>query len=63
MNLYAKISRMREHLETNPTDYQTKISLLKARSDLIEHERRNRPIAKLKKIAEYRKLLGGNHEE
>ena len=54
---------MREHLETNPTDYQTKISLLKARSDLIEHERRNRQIAKLKKIAEYRKLLGGNHEE
>lgn len=53
------IRKMEEHLLSHPTDYQTVISLYKARSKEIEKGRRERANKELKKISEWRKKLNG----
>lgn len=57
MDIYKKVSRLSAHLTENPKDYQSVIAMYKARSDLYEHERKQRAVAKLKKIAECRRIL------
>lgn len=55
------LERITEHLAKHPHDYQSVISLYKARSRLIEKEMQQRSIEKRKLIAECRKR--GKHEE
>lgn len=52
-----KVERIENHLRTHPSDYQSVISLYKARSRDIERERKMRSIEKRKKTAEWRKKL------
>ena len=62
MDYLTKVARVSAHLEEHPNDYQSAISLLKAKSDYYESERRKRQIAKLKKIAECRRILAKRSE-
>lgn len=48
-----------EHLKEHPHDYQAVIAYYKRRSKMIEKEIRERQIAKLKRIAECRRILNG----
>lgn len=50
-----KIERLEEHIAQHPNDYQAVIGLLKARSDAIEHQLYQRKIARLKRVAEFRR--------
>lgn len=59
MTKQEKIVRLAKHVEDHPCDYQSKISLLKMRSDQIAWELEQRKIARLRKIAECRRILDG----
>lgn len=52
-----KSEKIAEHLKTHPTDYQSVISLYKARSKEIEQRIGKRRIERLKRIAEWRERL------
>lgn len=52
-----KSEKIAEHLKAHPTDYQSVISLYKARSKEIEQEIGKRRIERLKRIAEWRERL------
>lgn len=52
-----KVERIEEHLKTHPSDYQSVISLYKARSKAIEKKRGAKRIERLKLIAEWREKL------
>lgn len=52
-----KSEKIAEHLNTHPTDYQSVISLYKARSKEIEQKIGKRRIERLKRIAEWRERL------
>lgn len=52
-----KSEKIAEHLKTHPTDYQSVISLYKARSKEIEKRIGARRIERLKRIAEWRERL------
>ena len=60
MDYKAKLERMDRHLEEHPADYQTVISRLKTASDMIDHERRRKVNARLRKVAEYRRIIDNN---
>lgn len=51
------IEKMEEHLRTHPTDYQTVISLYKAKSAEIEKRRRQREIERIRKVQKWRREL------
>ena len=53
-----KVARIEKHLEENPADYESVVSLFKTRSKVIEAARRRRQNERLKKVAEWRKKLG-----
>ena len=52
-----KSEKIAEHLKTHQTDYQSVISLYKARSKEIEQGIGKRRIERLKRIAEWRERL------
>lgn len=52
-----KLERIQRHLEEHPTDYQSVISYLKAKSKAIEKERKLQSIAEIRHIAEIRRKL------
>ncbi len=54
-NYLEKLKKLDEHLAEHPKDYQASISRLKTYSDAIEHEMYLRKIARLKKVAEFRR--------
>lgn len=59
MDYESKINRMVNHLQENPADYQTKISLLKVNSQRIEKQRRDAMISRVRDVAEIRRRLNG----
>lgn len=57
MNKYEeRVEKLKTHLRSNPHDYQAQIGLLKARSDVIDHDIYLKQIAKKKKIAEAKRI-------
>lgn len=50
-----KVNRIMAHLEEHPHDWQSKVALLVANSDRIEHRGHARQIARLKEVARIRK--------
>lgn len=57
MNYTEKLQRIENHLAKHPRDYQASISLLKTRSDAIEHELYMRKVYRLKRLNEVRRQL------
>ena len=57
-----KVERLENHLKEHPTDYQTVIALLKAKSDLIEHAQYLKSVEKKKRIAEVRRQRKEIHD-
>ena len=56
MDYNKRLKRLDEHLKEHPTDYQASISRLKTYSDAIEHEMYLRKVARLKRLAEFRRM-------
>lgn len=52
-----RLRRLETHVKNHPTDYQSVISLLKLRSEVIEKQRKQSQIEHLRKVAAYRKML------
>lgn len=58
-----KIEKLENHVKSNPKDYQAVVALLIARSDAIHHERKRKMDMRLKKVAEYRRMLDEQERE
>lgn len=58
MDYAEKLERLDEHLMRHPTDYQARIAKLKTYSNAVDHELYLRKVARLKKVAEYRRDYG-----
>lgn len=54
MDYREKVIKISEHLEKNPNDYESVISLLKANSKAIEQEQKYRKNMVLKRLSEIR---------
>lgn len=59
MDYMEKLERLDNHLKQHPHDYQSVISRMKTYSDAVEHEMYLRKVARLKKVAKYRREYGG----
>ena len=56
MEKYIKrIKALDEHIAEHPKDYQAVIGRMKAYSDAVEHQMYLKRIARLKKVAEFRR--------
>lgn len=60
MDYAKKLEALDKHISEHPTDYQAVIARLKTRSDAIEHQLYLRKIARLKRVAEYRRVHNGD---
>lgn len=58
MDYNKKLERLDRHLADHPTDYQSVIARMKTYSDAVEHELYLRKVARLKKVAKYRREYG-----
>lgn len=58
MDYREKLERLDRHLAEHPKDYQSVIARIKTYSDAVEHEMYLRKIARLKKVAKYRREYG-----
>lgn len=58
MDYIEKLNRLDKHLANHPRDYQSVIARMKIFSDAVEHEMYLRRIARLKKVAKYRRQYG-----
>ena len=59
MDYLKKLERLDNHLAKHPKDYQSVIARMKTYSDAVEHEMYKRRIARLKRMAEYRRYNDG----
>lgn len=59
MDYNKKLEMLDNHLAKHPTDYQSVIARMKTYSDAVEHEMYKRRIARLKRMAEYRRYNDG----
>lgn len=55
MDYVKKLEQLDRHLAEHPKDYQAQIAKLKTYSDAVEHEMYLRKVARLKKVARYRR--------
>lgn len=55
MDYNERLRKLDEHLAEHPKDYQARISRLKTYSDAVEHQMYLKRIARLKRVAEYRR--------
>lgn len=60
MDYTEKLERLDSHIRRHPKDYQSKIAWMKTYSDAVEHEMYLRRIARLKRVAEFRRRQNGN---
>lgn len=58
MDYNKKLEKLDKHLAENPKDYQSVIARMKTYSDAVEHQLYLRRIARLKKVAKYRREYG-----
>lgn len=59
MDYNKKLERLDNHLARHPKDYQSVIARMKTFSDAVEHEMYMRKVARLKRVAEYRRQNDG----
>ena len=50
-----RLKALDEHIANHPKDYQAVIGRMKAYSDAVEHQMYLKKIARLKKVAEFRR--------
>ncbi len=55
MNYEERLERLDRHLEEHPKDYQAVIGRMKAYSDAVEHQMYLKKVARLKRLAEFRR--------
>ena len=60
MDYADKLDRLDKHLMRHPKDYQSVIARMKTYSKAVEHKTYLRKIARLKRIAEYRREDDGS---
>ena len=60
MDYVDKLKRLDKHIEKHPTDYQAVIARMITKSDAIEHQMYLRRIARLKRVAEFRRQENGD---
>ena len=58
MDYIKKLEQIDKHLQEHPKDYQASIARLKTFSDAVEHEMYLKKVARLKRVAEYRRKYG-----
>ena len=58
MDYTNRLEQLDRHLAEHPKDYQAVISRIKTYSDAVEHEMYLKRIARLKKVAKYRREYG-----
>lgn len=58
MDYIDRLERLDRHLVKHPGDYQSVIARMKIYSAAVEHELYLRRIARLKKVAKYRRQYG-----
>lgn len=58
MDYIKKLERIDRHLADHPKDYQSVIARMKTYSDVVEHEAYLRKVARLKRVAEFRREYG-----
>ena len=56
MDYFRKLEQIDKHLMEHPKDYQAVISRMKTYSDAVEHEQYKRRVARLKRVAEIRRM-------
>lgn len=56
MDYKERLERLDKHIEEHPKDYQAVIGRMKCYSDAVEHQMHLRKIARLKSIAEFRRM-------
>ena len=59
MDYNKKLEKLDNHLARHPKDYQSVIARMKTFSDAVEHEMYMRKVARLKRVAEYRRQDNG----
>ena len=59
MDYNEKLKKLDNHIARHPKDYQSVISRMKTYSDAVEHEMYLRKIARLKRVAKYRRQRNG----
>lgn len=59
MDYEERLKRLNEHLLKHPTDYQARIAKLTMYSRAVEHQIYLRKVARLKKVAKYRRERNG----
>lgn len=55
MDYEKRLEALDRHIEEHPKDYQAVIGRMKVYSDSVEHEMYLRKIARLKRVAEFRR--------
>lgn len=58
MDYIDRLQRLDKHLAEHPKDYQSVIARMKTYSDAVEHELYLKRVARLKKVAKYRREYG-----
>lgn len=59
MDYRKKLEKLDNHLARHPKDYQSVIARMKTYSDAVEHDIYLRKIARLKRVAEFRRQDDG----
>lgn len=63
MDYSERLENLDKHIAEHPKDYQAVIARLKVRSDAIEHQMYLRKVARLKRVAEFRRQNNGEVQE
>lgn len=63
MDYNERLENLDKHIAEHPKDYQAVIARLKVRSDAIEHQMYLRKVARLKRVAEFRRQNNGEVQE
>lgn len=56
MDYNERLAKLDKHIAEHPKDYQASIARLKTYSDAVEHQMYLRKIARLKRVAEFRRM-------
>ena len=55
MDYNERLAKLDKHIADNPKDYQAVIGRMKCYSDAVEHQMYLRKVARLKRVAEFRR--------
>lgn len=63
MDYNDRLAKLDRHIADHPKDYQAVIGRLKCYSDAVEHQMHLKKIARLKRVAEFRKARAENEQK